>query len=100
MKITASVDSKLGDKNLERGKTYDISVREAKHLIRSGLGRKSTKNAKVEKTVQAAQVDVPEGFEPGEESAPTGTAGGNTTVTESNPSSTPRGGKTSGKAGK
>lgn len=97
MKITASVDSQLGDRSLERGKTYDVKEPEAKHLIRAGLARESTKNAKVEKTVQAAKVDTPKGFEPGEDSAPSASAaGGNTTVTstgDSTPSTTRKAGK-------
>ena len=80
MKITASVDSQLGDRTLERGKTYDIKEQEAKHLIRAGLARESTKNAQVEKTVQAVKVNTPEGFEPGEDSAPA--TSGNTAVTD------------------
>lgn len=72
MKITASVDSQLGDRTLERGKTYDVKEPEAKHLIRAGLARESAKNApvEVEKTVEAAKIQTPEGFEPGEDSAP------------------------------
>lgn len=82
MKITASVDSRLGDRTLERGKTYDVKEQEAKHLLRAGLARKSANNAKVSETVKAAKAETPEGFQPGEDSAPSGTAGGNTTVTE------------------
>jgi len=59
MKITASVDSRLGDRTLERGKTYDVKEQEAKHLLRAGLARKSDK---APETVKAA--------------------GGNTTVTD------------------
>lgn len=81
MKITASVDSRLGDRSLERGKTYDVKEQEAKHLIRAGLARPSNKNAKVEETVKAAKVKTPGDFQPGEDSAPSGTAGGNSTVT-------------------
>lgn len=80
MKITASVDSQLGDRSLGRGKTYDVKEQEAKHLIRAGLARPS---AKVEETLKAAQVNTPEDFKPGEDSAPS-TAGGNTTVTNTN----------------
>ena len=96
MKITASVDSQLGDRTLERGKTYDVKEPEAKHLIRAGLARESTKNAKVEKTVQAAKVNTPEGFEPGEDSAPATSAAGNTTVTSTGYSTS----STTRKAGK
>lgn len=68
MKITASVDSKLGARTLERGKTYDVKEPEAKYLIRAGLARSANKNSKVEETVKAgklgAQVDVQPGEEP------------------------------------
>ena len=85
MKITASVDSQLGDRTLERGKTYAVKEPEAKHLIRAGLARESAKNAQVEveKTVKAAKVDTPEGFQPGEDSAPAASAAGGNTVTDS-----------------
>lgn len=75
MKITASVDSKLGDRTLKRGKTYDIKETEAKHLLRAGLGRRPKKDTKVEETVEAANVDTPANFQPGEEPATTDTSG-------------------------
>ena len=102
MKITASVDSQLGDRSLGRGKTYDVKEQEAKHLIRAGLARPSAKNAKVEETLKAAKVNTPEDFQPGEDSAPS-TAGGNTTVTntaESKVDSTAPRANTTRKAGK
>lgn len=85
MKITASVDSKLGDKVLERGKTYDIKEAEAKHILRAGLGRKSTPKAEVDATAKAAKVETPEGFEPGVDSTPASSS-----VTEAGSKSTTR----------
>lgn len=73
MKITASVTSKLGDRTLERGKTYDIKKDEAKYLLRAGLGREASKGAEVEETVKKAALDTPKGAKPGEDSAPTET---------------------------
>lgn len=78
MKITASVDSRLGDRTLERGKTYDVKEQEAKHLLRAGLARKSANNAKVSETVEAAKAETPEGFQPGEDSAPSEAGTANT----------------------
>lgn len=69
MKITASVDSRLGERNLERGKTYDVQEPEAKHLVRAGLARLS-KDATKESTAKAASVDTPPNHKPGDEPSP------------------------------
>ena len=96
MKITAAVDSQLGDRVLERGKTYDIKEQEAKHLMRAGLARKSNRDAKVEETLKAAELGSKISAKPGEDSAPSGSPGGNTTVTEAgdaSPAKTRKAGK-------